>query len=329
MLTHSTPLRAAQTATRRAARSDLCVRAMASGSASEAQAPVAVTKELKNAGPEPKRFTVANGQLITIASAAFAGLARFGSGGFAVGYKTEFVDAAAEAGKYSVMTTGSRAVKETSRVDTFKRPVKPIELYEFQGCPSAGRCGGSQVREAISILDLDVTVYPTPRNGKVWRPKAVELGGKAQFPYLVDNNTGEQMYESDAIISYLFNEYGDGQVPLGLRLGAATTITCGLALAPRVGKGSRAKPSRQPAEPLVMWGYELSPFVVVVKETLSELELPYKQVTCSRGSPKRQQLLEKRGHFQVPYLEDPNTGVYLFESAAINKYLEDTYALPA
>lgn len=27
-----------------------------------------------------------------------------------------------------------------------------------------------------------------------------------------------------------------------------------------------------------MWGYELSPFVVVVKETLSELELPYKQV---------------------------------------------------
>lgn len=38
----------------------------------------------------------------------------------------------------------------------------------------------AQVREAISILDLDVTVYPTPRDGKVWRPKAVELGGKAQ-----------------------------------------------------------------------------------------------------------------------------------------------------
>jgi hypothetical protein len=44
------------------------------------------------------------------------------------------------------------------------------------------------------------------------------------------------------------------------------------------GKGSRAKPSKQPSEPLVLWGYELSPFVVVVKETLSELELPYKQV---------------------------------------------------
>lgn len=41
------------------------------------------------------------------------------------------------------------------------------------------------------------------------------------------------MYESDEIIRYLFTEYGDGQVPLALRLGFATTLTCGLALAPR------------------------------------------------------------------------------------------------
>lgn len=44
---------------------------------------------------------------------------------------------------------------------------------------------------------------------------------------------GKQMYESDAIITYLFNEYGDGQVPLALRLGYFTTLTAGLALAPR------------------------------------------------------------------------------------------------
>lgn len=42
-----------------------------------------------------------------------------------------------------------------------------------------------------------------------------------------------------------------------------------------------------------------------------------------------QELLDKRGHFQVPYLEDPNEGVYLFESSAIVKYLEDKYALSA
>jgi hypothetical protein len=55
--------------------------------------------------------------LSQIASAAFAALARFGTGGFAVGYKCEFVDAAAEGGKYSVMTAGGRAVKETSKVN--------------------------------------------------------------------------------------------------------------------------------------------------------------------------------------------------------------------
>lgn len=31
------------------------------------------------------------------------------------------------------------------------------------------------------------------------------------------------------------------------------------------------------------------------------------------------------GHFQVPCLEDPNAGVYLFESAAIIDYLKNTY----
>ncbi len=47
-----------------------------------------------------------------------------------------------------------------------------------------------QVREAVSVLDLDVLVYPCPKDGPTWRPKAVELGGKAQFPYLVDPNSG-------------------------------------------------------------------------------------------------------------------------------------------
>lgn len=36
--------------------------------------------------------------------------------------------------------------------------------------------------------------------------------------------------------------------------------------------------NKQPAQPLVLWGYDASPFVSLVKESLSELELPYKQV---------------------------------------------------
>eukprot|EP00878_Enallax_costatus_P021370 GHUV01022620.1.p1 GENE.GHUV01022620.1~~GHUV01022620.1.p1 ORF type:complete len:236 (+),score=45.30 GHUV01022620.1:135-842(+) len=197
------------------------VRAMATSDSQKST----VSTELRNAGPEPKKFTVGSGQLASVAAASFPFLARLGSGGFASGYKSGLVS---DDGKYGVATIGGRRVAESSKVGTFKRPVKPIELYEFQGCPFCRK-----VREAISILDLDVTVYPTPKGGKVWRPKAVELGGKAQFPFLVDQNTGKQMYESDAIIKYLFTEYGDGQVPLALRLGFATTLTCGLALAPR------------------------------------------------------------------------------------------------
>jgi hypothetical protein len=51
-----------------------------------------------------------------------------------------------------------------------------------------------QVREAISILDLDVIVRPCPRDGDVWRPQAIQEGGKSQFPYLKDPNTGASAY---------------------------------------------------------------------------------------------------------------------------------------
>jgi glutathione S-transferase len=63
-----------------------------------------------------------------------------------------------------------------------------------------------------------------------------------------------------------------------------------------------------------------------VREKLVELEIPHLMRSVGRGSPKRQELMDRRGIFQAPYIEDPNTGVALFESAAIVKYLEDTYA---
>lgn len=42
-----------------------------------------------------------------------------------------------------------------------------------------------QVREIVTVLDLDVLYYPCPRNGPNFRPKAFQLGGKKQFPYMV------------------------------------------------------------------------------------------------------------------------------------------------
>ncbi|EFJ53145.1 hypothetical protein VOLCADRAFT_55524, partial [Volvox carteri f. nagariensis] len=277
--------------------------------------------------PEPKRFTVADGQLMEIATASLPALLRLGSGGLSLGYQVGLTE---DDGKYAVARVGGRKVAESSQVANLRRPAEPLELYEFEGCPFC-----KKVREAICILDLDVLVYPCPKDGATWRPKAISLGGKRQFPFLVDPNSGKQMYESDDIIAYLFQEYGNGaEVPLPLRLGALTTISCAVGAAPRAARGNVYRKSRLPAQPLVFWGYEMSPFVKLAREVLCELELPYLYRTAARGSPKRQELLDKRGVFQarggrVPYLEDPNEGVYLFESSAIVQYLNDTYGVKA
>jgi hypothetical protein len=42
-----------------------------------------------------------------------------------------------------------------------------------------------QVREMVAVLDLDVLFYPCPKDGPNFRPKAIQLGGKKQFPYMV------------------------------------------------------------------------------------------------------------------------------------------------
>lgn len=222
-------------------------------------------------------------------------------------------------GQYALDAGDSKA-KETSKLGP--RPEKPIEIYEFEGCPFCRK-----VREIVAVLDIDVLFYPCPKNGPNFRPKVAQMGGKQQFPYMVDPNTGVAMYESDDIIKYLVGKYGDGNVPLMLSLGLLTTLTAGLAMIGRMGKGSSYIPSKLPPKPLEIWAYEGSPFCKLVREVLVELELPHLLRSCARGSPKRQILYEKAGHFQVPYLEDPNTGVQMFESAEIVEYIKATYAV--
>ncbi|MTV28722.1 glutathione S-transferase, partial [Nitriliruptoraceae bacterium ZYF776] len=92
-------------------------------------------------------------------------------------------------------------------------------------------------------------------------------------------------------------------------------------------KGSIYTKAKMPPQPLEVWSYEASPFSKLVREVLVELELPHILHSCARGSPKRQELYARVGHFQAPYLEDPNTGVKMFESAEIVEYLRATYAL--
>ncbi|CAI0462269.1 unnamed protein product [Linum tenue] len=261
--------------------------------------------------PEPKRFAIRPDKGLDVAGAALALFFRLGTGVFLNGYSVSFVSKdEIPADQYALELAGYK-VKETSKLGP--RPEQPIMIYEFE-------------REIVAVLDLDVLFYPCPRNGPNFRPKAVELGGKQQFPYMVDPNTGVSMYESDAIIKYLVDKYGDGRVPLMLSLGLLTTLTAGFAMIGRMGRGQSYIPSKLPPKPLELWAYEGSPFCKLVREVLVELELPHIYRSCARGSPKRQILYAKTGHFQAPYLEDPNTGVQMFESAEIIEYLTATYA---
>ncbi len=201
------------------------------------------------------------------------------------------------------------------------RPKQPLELYEFEGCPFCRK-----VREALSMLDLEARILPCPKGGTRFREALVERGGKTQFPYLVDPNTGREMYESDDIIRYLYAEYGDGRVPLLLSLGPVTLLTAAIAGALRPGQGLRARPSRAPAKPLELWSFEASPFCRIAREVLCSLELPYLLHNVAKGSPSREAFVARSGRMMVPYLVDPNTDTEMFESADIVAYLERTYA---
>jgi glutathione S-transferase len=204
------------------------------------------------------------------------------------------------------------------------------------------------VREALTALHLDVNIRPCPKGGIRFRPVAERLGGKAQFPLLDDPNTGTVMYETADIIAYLFRTYGGRDVPATYRITPLRPLAGGLASAVRGMGGMRARPSRLPEKILELWSFEGSPYSRLVRERLCELEIPYvlhnlgkehwkeagpavRRITPNPYRPrkggKREAFFERTGgRVQVPYLEDANTGVTMFESAAIIAYLEKTYA---
>jgi glutathione S-transferase len=225
------------------------------------------------------------------------------------------------------------------------QPARPLELYDLEASPYC-----RLVREALTELDLDAMIYPCPSGGTRFMSKLVELGGKKQRPFLVDPNTDRSTYESADIIEYLARTYGgkaSGTRGLARRVAVATSFaaTGARALGGAV-RGYRARPSRAPGSPLELYSFESSPYSRLVREVLSELEIPYRlhQFGKSRweemGPPwvrtrffprapvdgrHRKRMFEDTGRMQVPHLVDPNTKTALFESARIVAYLERTY----
>jgi glutathione S-transferase len=201
------------------------------------------------------------------------------------------------------------------------RPELPIEVYEFEGCPFCRR-----VREALTRLDLDASIRPCPKGGRRFRDELRRIGGKSQFPFMRDPNTGKEIYESGAIVDYLFAQYGRGSAPAPLRDSGLSTLAVALSGLGRGPAGSFFVASSAPDEPLELYGFEASPYCRLVRETLCELELPYLLRNVGKGSPRRDAFIKRSGRMQVPYLVDPNKGVEMFESAEIIEYLRFTYA---
>ncbi len=197
------------------------------------------------------------------------------------------------------------------------RPEHLLQLYEFEACPFCRK-----VREALSTLDLDVIVLPCPKNGPRYRVEAEVRGGKPQFPYLVDPNTGDERYESDDIVEYLFERYGSSRPPPLLRRGLLNDATTFAANLWRPGLGAFYRAATPPAELLELFGYEGSAACRLVRERLCSLELPYTLRNVARGSAKREDLAARSGTLRVPYLFDPNTDTALADVSQILRYLD-------
>lgn len=222
------------------------------------------------------------------------------------------------------------------------RPAQPLVLYEMEGCPFC-----RMVREAVTDLDLDVRIRPCPKGGVRFRAELRAMGGKEQFPYLIDPNTGVSMYESGDIIDYLYAAYGGRMAPSPRKLKLLRLPTSLLATKLRAGHGMFRRESNMPEQELELWSFEGSPFARPVREALCELEIPYLLHSVGRTQwqdwlppavrervlpdyrPRehnRVELQARAGRVQVPYLHDPNTGEGMFESDDILAHIERHYA---
>ena len=286
--------------------------------------------------PEPRPLTLTRPENLGDVLKSGAALAvRLATGVFVLGWKIDTLTAPVEDGKYALQLGPLRVRDSSSVLADAPRPSKPLILYEYDASPYCQR-----VREMANLLDLTVEYRPCPgaRQG-AFSQELLQRTGRQTVPYLIDENTGTEMFESSEIIEYLLNTYGP-QDPSSYDRKALWPITWeafSVATSTRVAilrgmpgarRQSNARPDNERMQPLELWGYECSPFVRPVREALAALCLPHRMVSCSRGSVNRDRLVERTGQtFQVPFLVDPNTGIEMFESAEIVEYLNKVYTV--
>ncbi|MFC6330731.1 glutathione S-transferase N-terminal domain-containing protein, partial [Alloalcanivorax gelatiniphagus] len=102
-------------------------------------------------------------------------------------------------------------------------PEQPLILYSFEGSPFARlvrerlcelqlpylvrQCGRDQWQDWVlppMRKALEMEYLPTQRH----RQELMARAGRVSVPYLIDPNTGEELFESERIVAYLQARYG-------------------------------------------------------------------------------------------------------------------------
>lgn len=76
-----------------------------------------------------------------------------------------------------------------------------LTLYVKTGCPYCTRILGA-------LKELSLPFTEKNRGDDLIAAELIKRGGKRQVPYLVDETTGIEMYESEDIVEYLMKNYG-------------------------------------------------------------------------------------------------------------------------
>ncbi|KAH9907792.1 glutathione S-transferase [Xylariomycetidae sp. FL2044] len=78
-------------------------------------------------------------------------------------------------------------------------------------------------------------------------------------------------------------------------------------------------------KPIKLYGHEKGPNPQKVVIILEELEIPYEASTVQFEDVKKEPFVAVNPNGRLPAIEDPNTGIALWESGAIVEYLVETY----
>lgn len=220
---------------------------------------------------------------------------------------------------------------------------RSLVLYDLEGCPQCRR-----VREALSELGMDCEIRPCPypatddcsvdgvEHGlSRFRPDVIKLGGKLQVPFLIDRSQEPPlyMYESSAIVKYLWRTYGDEDL-LSKRWSSRLPGTTMVALfssfvasllrtEPRMGL-LRMPTKAAPKQAMLLVSYESEPRCRLIREALCVLELPWLLQQAPSGS-WRQHMMEAEGK-AAPWFYDLNSGFESSDPETIVQYLFAHYS---